>query len=162
MVLETPFSRLNLLLFLRYPRLFGYHEFRKMTSCKMVFGKFLKNEQSYRKNTWNTLPLFFEDLKLFSWTFLSITNSLAKIWKNSSKKSARDTKKFHLWRPAPQTMGSIRKLYKPYCSLQSTEQIICPSKLCGVNIFGVTSFFLSEWRATKILANFNKNSIFFM
>ena len=75
----------------------------------MVFRKFLKNEQSYSKSTWPKLPLFFEDLKLFSWTFLSITNILAKIWKNSPKNNARDTKKFHLWHPAPQTKGSIRK-----------------------------------------------------
>ena len=104
----------------------------------MVFRKFLKNEQSYSKNTGNKLPLFFEDLKLFSWTFLSITNILARIWKNSSKNYARDTKKFHLWGPAPQTMCSIEELDRPFCSLQSTEQIICQSQLCGMNIFWAT------------------------
>ena len=55
-----------------------------MTSCKMVFRKFLKNEQSYSKNTGNKLLLFFEDLKLFSWTFLSITNILARIWNRAA------------------------------------------------------------------------------
>ena len=93
----------------------------------MVFRKFLKNEQSYSKNTGNKLPLFFEDLKLFSWKFLSRINSLAKIRQNLSVKICENTEKFHLRGPAAQTMGSIQKLNIPFCSLQSTEQIICPS-----------------------------------
>ena len=47
---------------------------------------FLKNEQAYRKSTLNKLPLFFEDLQLFNWTFLSKINSLAKIHEISFQK----------------------------------------------------------------------------
>ena len=93
----------------------------------MVFQKFLKNEQSYSKNTGNKLPLFFEDLKLFSWKFLSRINSLAKIRQNLSVKIRENTEKFHLRGPAAQTMSSIQNFNIPFCSLQSTEQIICPS-----------------------------------
>ena len=66
--------------------LFGNQKFRNMTSCKMVFWKFLKNEQSYSKSTGNKLPLLFEDLILFSCTFLSITNIFARIWKKFVQK----------------------------------------------------------------------------
>ena len=93
----------------------------------MVFRNFLKNEQSYSKNTGNKLPLFFEDLKLFSWKFLSRINSLAKIRQNLSMKICENTEKFHLRGPAARTMSSIQKLNIPFCSLISTEQIICQS-----------------------------------
>ena len=76
--------------------------------------------------------------QLFNWTFLSKTNSLAKIHEISSQKYAPETEKFHLRGSAAQTMGSIEKLDIPFCSLQSTEQIICPSQLCGMNIFWAT------------------------
>ena len=127
----------------------------------MVFRKFLKNEQSYSKNTGNKLPLFFEDLKLFSWKFLSRINSLATIRQNLSVKIRENTEKFHLQGPAAQTMGSIQKLNIPFCSLQSTEQIICPSQLCGINICWVTWLFLLWWHAKlKFSRIFQKNPIF--
>ena len=46
-------------------------------------------------------------------------------------------------------------------SLQSTEQIICPSQLCGINIFWVTWLFLLWWHAKlKFSRIFQKNPIF--
>ena len=91
-----------------------------------------------------------------------MTNTLAKIHENSSKKCASETEKFHLQGPTAQTMGSIQKLDIPFCSLQSTEQIICPWQLCGVNIFWATSFFLPRWHAKlNFLRIFHKNPIFF-
>ena len=124
-------------------------------------SNFLKNEQSYRKSTGNKLPLFFGDLQLFSWKFLSRTNSLAEIRQNSSVKIRENTEKFHLRGPAAQTIGSIEKLDIPFYSLQSTEQIICPSQPCGVNIFWATSFFLSEGHPKlKFSRIFHKNLIF--
>ena len=124
-------------------------------------SNFLKNEQSYRKSTWNKLPLFFGDLQLFSWKFLSRTNSLGKIRQNSSVKIREKSEKFHLRGPAAQTMGSIEKLNIPFCSLQSTEQIICPSQLCGINIFWVTWLFLLWWHAKlKFSRIFQKNQFF--
>ena len=54
---------------------------------------------------------------------------MAKIRQNLSMKIRENSEKFHLRGPAAQTMGSIKKLGIPFCSPQSTEQIICSSQL---------------------------------
>ena len=52
-------------------------------------------------------------------------------------------------------IGAIPRL------LQCTDQIICPSPLCGVEIFWAIPFFLSEWHAKlKFLQIFHENRIF--
>ena len=86
---------------------------------------------------------------------------MAKIHEILSQKYGSETEKLHLRGSAAQTIGSIEKLDIPFCSLQSTEQIICPSQLCGVNIFWATSFFLSEGHPKlKFSRIFHKNLIF--
>ena len=67
----------------------------------MIFYKFLRNEKSYWKNTWNTLPLFSKTLNSSVKQQLN-NNSLAEIRKKSS-----DTKSLHLLGSAAQTMGRI-------------------------------------------------------
>ena len=122
---------------------------------------FLKNGQSCRKSTGNNLPLFFENLQFFMWTFSSRTNSSAKICENLSQKYALKTKKFHLPGPAAQTLGNIEKLVIPFFVPYNPLKHYLFITILWSQYFSSYIFF-SLWvtRGTKILAIFSQKSRF--
>ena len=127
----------------------------------MVLWKFLKNEQSYSKNTRNKLPLFFEDLKIFSWIFFSI-NILAKLWKNLSKIMSATPKSSTYGALHPKPCVALKKLIDHFVPYNPLNKLFVHQNSVGSIFCELLKHFLSRVKCeTKIFANFNKNSIFF-